>query len=252
MDRWRKRSEKEVCVGISLFPIVVIIFYFSSECLLDLSSMVQEVTWHGKWSQVVYCVCLNNSPSSFILHVCWLFNICQIEIRFKNWLLDLDKLRTWVGNQWHGEPDILVCLCGWSPRTTAWGDADCILGGEIMRLSWFNSCKELMWTDLDVKDNDLGSSSRSYLSLEVYGGHRWQHLPNGQTMCVWQCWCLQLGRVGRGPEGWSCPTAGVSALPHSWMCQCQELTEGWVSQVCSASGTCVRQRCLLVSTCLPG
>lgn len=44
MDRRRKITEKEVCLGIDLFPIVVIIFYFSSECLLDLSSMVQEVT----------------------------------------------------------------------------------------------------------------------------------------------------------------------------------------------------------------
>lgn len=73
---------------------------------------------------------------------------------------------------------------------------------EIMRLSWFNSCKELMWTDLDVKDSEASMSSCFCLSLR---GLWWSKMgpppkwPNHVCPCpAWQRWFVELVRVRAG------------------------------------------------------
>lgn len=64
VDRWRKITEGEVCEDIFLLPTLVVIYHFPFECLLDLTSVMQEVTQNSERSQVMYCICLSHpSPS---------------------------------------------------------------------------------------------------------------------------------------------------------------------------------------------
>lgn len=43
-----------------LFPSLLVIYLFPSECLLDLSSVMQEVTQSSEQSQVMYCICFSH------------------------------------------------------------------------------------------------------------------------------------------------------------------------------------------------
>lgn len=113
-----------------------------------------------------------------------------------------------MGNWWHGEPGILIVFVWltsqedslrWCWLYIRWGK------WEIVRLSWFNSCKELVQTDLDVQDNELSMSCCFCLSLR---GLRWSEMgpppkrPNNACPCpVWQCWFLQgAGKAGAATQ----------------------------------------------------
>ena len=165
-----------------------------------------------------------------------------------------------MGKRWHGEPGIFPCVSGWSLKslpTSLSGQPEVVLvvfyrwgKSDIKRLSWFNSWKELMWTDLDVKDNELNMGSRFHLShrdlwLSKVGPPPWW--PHNVCPCpVWQCCFLQLVRDrAEGCEGLKPPHSWGLLVLRSWLSTC-------MFEVCSASGTCVRQCCLLVSTCFPG
>lgn len=208
-------------------------------------SFFSDAGSYMKWQMAPgYVLCV---PQQSIFHGSWLFNICKIELRFQNWLLDLDSLTKpeWIMTWRARHLGVFMWLKSredslkWCWLYFRWGKWD------ITRLSWFNSCKELMWTDLDIKDNELSVSSCFHLSLkrskvgapldgQVIGAHA---LSGSVGFFIW--W---------GSGGW-----GSLELPHSWSVL---VLRSWRSacmvEVCSASGTCVRQRCLLVSTCLPG
>lgn len=117
-------------------------------------------------------------------------------------------------------------------------------------VSWLNSWKKLMWADLDVKDNELNMGSLFHLSRRDSWLSRVGPPPQWPNdVCTWPVWwwCfLQL--VGDGAGGWE----GLKP-PHSWSLL---VLGSWLRtcmvEVCGASGTCVRQCCLLVSTCFPG
>lgn len=66
----------------------------------------------------------------------------------------------------------------------------------VTRLSWFNSCKELMWTDLGVKDNELSMSSCFHLSLKrsKMGAPPWW--PN--DTCPMPCLAALVSSAGEG------------------------------------------------------
>lgn len=84
----RKITENEVCRDIC-FLLFWLFIFFPSECLLDLSSVMQEVTQSSEQSQVMYCICLNHpSLLPLTLRVCWRL---KLKLRFLNQCLELGK-----------------------------------------------------------------------------------------------------------------------------------------------------------------
>lgn len=78
VDRWGKIIGKEVRGDISLFPTLLVIYYFPFECLLDLTPVMQEATQSGEWSQVMYCL---TQPSFSFPPSCFMFAGCLIYVK---------------------------------------------------------------------------------------------------------------------------------------------------------------------------
>lgn len=90
-----KRIGKEVCGDISLSSLFCCYLFFF--LWMFAGSFFSDAGSYMKWQmEPGYVLCV---PQQSILHDSWLFNICRIELRFQNWLLDLDSLKkTWMDN----------------------------------------------------------------------------------------------------------------------------------------------------------
>jgi len=77
---WVEKNNGERYAETFLFPSLLVIYLFPSECLLDLTSVMQEVTQSSEQCQVMYCICLSHhSLPPLTLHVCWHL---KLQLRF--------------------------------------------------------------------------------------------------------------------------------------------------------------------------
>lgn len=84
-----EKNKRVRYVKTFLFPTLVVIYHFPSECLLDLTSVMQEVTQNSERSQVMYCICLSHpSPSP----------LDTSRLLFKNWA---EIFKSTVGAGWN-------------------------------------------------------------------------------------------------------------------------------------------------------